>query len=79
MSISNIQRMQKQFNSQFKDLFKNARRTLFRALEQKARAIRKIDDHTQVCSVLEYAHSNPYLRYQVLSDTEKEKVDEASF
>ena len=36
--------MHKQFNSQFKELFKNAEKTLFRALKQKAKAIRKLDN-----------------------------------
>lgn len=74
MSITNIQRMHKQFSSQFKELFKNAKRTLFRALEQKAKAIRKIDDRHQVFTLVDYARSNQYVRNQVLSEMEKESL-----
>ena len=77
MNISNIQRMHKQFNSQFKDLFRNAKRTLFRSLEQKAKSIKKIDNQDQVLSLFEYAKTvDPEIRQQVLSEFEKEQLDQ---
>ena len=46
--------MQKQFHVQFKKLFKGAKQTLENALNQKFKAITRIDDPSQILNEKEY-------------------------
>lgn len=46
--------MQKQFHMQFKKLFKGAKTTLTNALNQKYKAITRIDDPTQILNEQQY-------------------------
>ena len=51
LSLKNLQRMQKQFNAQFKRLFKHGERGLQKALNLKLECINKADDPNSVVNV----------------------------
>lgn len=54
LSIKNIKRMQKQFNAQFKRLFKHSENGLQKAFDLKLQAIASVDDPSQILSEAEF-------------------------